>query len=168
MKNIVLTGFMTSGKTTIGQALAAKLDRQFIDMDDEIVNEEGQSINEIFSKNGEDYFRTLETNKSKELGAKADLIISTGGGCVLRKQNLDYLRQNGIIIFLDADFSVIQSRLEQAAATRPLLQNQNIEQVHARFLARYPLYKNCDYRICITANKTVEQCVNEIISFIYK
>lgn len=166
MKNIVLTGFMASGKTTIGQALAAKLNRRFIDMDDEIVQEEGRSINEIFAADGEKYFRMLETKKARQLGLKSNLIISTGGGCVLHTENLDYLRQNGIIIFLDADFDVIKSRLEQAAATRPLLQNQNTEQIYKRFVSRRPFYENCDDKIHITADKSPDAYAEEIISII--
>lgn len=168
MKNIVLTGFMASGKTTIGCELANILGYDFIDMDEDIIKDTGMSINQIFSEYGEKYFRKLETEKAKQLGRYSDTIISSGGGCMLKKENLDFLRQNGIIVFLDADFETIKSRLDAAAATRPLLQNQDIAEIHKRFISRQPFYANHDYKIHITADKNAKQCAIEIIELIKK
>jgi shikimate kinase len=166
MKNIVLTGFMASGKTTIGREIAGSLGCLFIDMDEDIERDTSMSVNHIFARYGEEYFRSLETEKAKTLGTRSDLVIATGGGCVLKAENIEFLRKNGIIVFLNADFEIIKSRLDTAAATRPLLQNQNISDICARFNARQNLYKNCDFQINITTDKTPRKYAEEIINFI--
>ena len=100
MKNIVLIGIMGCGKTTISKLLAEKLHRPVIDIDEYIVEKYNQSINEMFAIS-EDYFRQNETACCKDLADIQDHIISTGGGVILKKENIDYLKKNGIVFYID-------------------------------------------------------------------
>ena len=101
--NIVLSGFMGSGKTTVGRRLAAALDMQFVDMDLYIEKKTGMTVKEIFAEYGELHFRALETETVKELAQSNHFVIATGGGCVTREENYDLLHQNGIIFWLKRD-----------------------------------------------------------------
>ncbi|MBO4896975.1 MAG: shikimate dehydrogenase [Clostridia bacterium] len=100
-QNIVLCGMPASGKTTVGKKIAEKLGREFIDLDKEIVKNSGREITDIFAKDGEKYFRDLETEAAAENSQKTGAVISTGGGCVLREKNVMLLKQNGMLFFLD-------------------------------------------------------------------
>lgn len=164
MKNIVLTGFMASGKTTVGKLLAKKLGRVFCDTDEMIVTHEGCEINEIFAKNGEEYFRDVEEKIVKKASEADGCVIATGGGVVLRKENIDALRQNGIIINLNPTDEVIKLRLSEAAKTRPLL--SDIESALSRKRDREPFYADCDVRITITPESTPLSVATEIMKYL--
>ncbi len=161
--NIVLTGFMASGKTEISKAIASISKYALIDTDDMIVKKAGITINEIFAKYGEEYFRGLESENVKEAAKGDNMVISTGGGVVLRSANIDELRKTGVIFNLAPDFSVIKDRLEAAAATRPLLKNQSIDEVRKRFDERRPFYDNCDYKIKVVNGRTPKSYAMEIL-----
>lgn len=98
MQNIVLIGMPGSGKSTIGRILSEKTGKAFVDMDDEIVKKAGKSISEIFAEIGESGFRDIESEVAKELGKERGLVIATGGGAILRPENVDALKQNSLII----------------------------------------------------------------------
>ena len=164
--NIVLTGFMASGKTTVGMRIADISDYEFIDTDEMIVESEGQSINDIFAKNGEEYFRRVEHEIIRGAASMDNKVISTGGGVVLNPENIEALRKNGIVFNLDPDFSVIQERVTRAAATRPLMKNQSIEDIKKRFDDRKPFYDNCDYKIHITMQSEPEITARKILEII--
>ena len=121
--NIILIGFMGSGKTTVGRELSKELDKPFIDMDEEIEKMENITISEIFKINGEKYFRDIETNFLKSF-KDTDSIISTGGGVILKEENTKLLKQLGKIIFLHADINHILNNLKEDDS-RPLLQTSN-------------------------------------------
>ena len=140
-ENIVLTGMPGSGKSTIGLLVAKILSRPFADTDKLIIEKAGMEISDIFSKYGEEYFRTLESEVIAELSKKTGLVISTGGGAVLKKENIRNLSQNGKIFFLDRP-------LEQIVPTsdRPLSSDEL--SLKKRFEERYDIYKStCDERI---------------------
>lgn len=99
-KNIVLVGIMGCGKTSIGLSLSYKLKMPVIDMDKEIEKQEKMLISEIFAKYGEEYFRNVETQTAKKLSKLDGYIISTGGGVVLKGENMEYLKNNGIIVYI--------------------------------------------------------------------
>ena len=140
MKNIVLCGFMGCGKSTIGKLLAAQTDREFIDMDTFIEQQEQRSITTIFEQNGEAEFRRLEHAACVTLGTRDGLVIATGGGAVLREDNVAALTQNGTIVFLDVSEDTVLTRL-QHDTSRPLLQRADkAEAVHALLTQRHPLY----------------------------
>lgn len=166
MKNIVLTGFMASGKTVIGQALAALTGRLFVDTDALIEAEAGLTANEIFAQYGEAYFRDLETAAVRQAAQLEHAVIATGGGAVLRAENLELLRRTGIIVNLAPAEETILARLSQAAGTRPLLQGQDAMQVLARFRAREPFYSNCDYKLCVTNEKSPRGYAREILEML--
>jgi shikimate kinase len=164
--NIVLTGFMCTGKTSVGKLLAEKLGYQFVDTDDLIEQRVGMKISDIFAVYGEPYFRDVETEVVKEVAKKDKFVISTGGGVVLRKVNMDELRKNGIIVNLTAKPETIYNRLKNQPGVRPLLNKPNpMNEIIKLLSQREEYYKNCDLRI-ETDNFTVEQIVQQILDYI--
>lgn len=164
--NIVLTGFMATGKTQISQCLAERLGYELKDTDEMIVKSAKMSINDIFAKLGEEHFRNMETEIIKQAAKGDKTIISTGGGVVLNPRNIDFLRENGIIVNLSPEFEVIQERISEAAATRPLMKGQTIEEIKKRFDDRKPFYDNCDIKINVTNDKTPMEHAEEIIDIL--
>ncbi|HSW96738.1 MAG TPA: shikimate kinase [Candidatus Saccharimonadales bacterium] len=158
---IVLIGFMGSGKTEVGKTLAKKLAKTYREMDLLLLKKsEEESINDIFEKSGEIRFRELEIEVAKDLQDEIDTIIATGGGVVMNKIIIDYLRQNnGILIYLRTSFDHICERL-QGDMTRPLFKDK----VKAKELYsfREPLYKHYADIIIDTENKTVDSIVDEL------
>ncbi len=144
-RNIVLIGMPGSGKSTIGKALAENLSRDFVDSDDMITQKHGV-ISDIFAQKGEEYFRNRETEAVKEISKKNGIVIATGGGAILRKENVRALRQNGVIIFLDRPLEDIIP-----TSDRPL--SNDIESLKKRFDERYDLYINAsDFQIKVDGN----------------
>lgn len=152
-RNIVLIGMPGSGKSTIGKALSEKIGRAFIDTDDMITSDYGV-ISDIFREKGEEYFRELESEKVKEASQKSGIIIATGGGAVLRAENVRALRQNGIIFFLNRPLEDIMPTDD-----RPLSRDR--EALERRFNERYGIYKTlADYEIHIDGS--IENAVGRI------
>lgn len=118
--NIVLLGFMGTGKSTVGKYLAEKLGRIFVELDKEIEISAGMSIPAIFNNYGEKYFRDLETAEIRKWCRQDGLVIATGGGAVVRSQNRAYLEENGLLICLTATPEVIWERIKNDCS-RPLL-----------------------------------------------
>ena len=160
--NIVLTGFMATGKTEISKAISEISKYNLVDTDDMIVEQEGITINEIFDKCGEEYFRKTECEVIKKAAEMKNVVIATGGGVVLNKQNIDNLRK-GVIFNLSPDFSVIQERLKEARKTRPLLKHDSIENIKKRFDDRKMFYDNCDYKIKVIHGRTPRSYAMEIL-----
>ena len=142
-ENIVLTGMPGSGKTTIGRLISERLSREFVDTDELIVKKAGMEITEIFSKFGEACFRALESEVIGEASKRTGLVVATGGGAVLKKENIAALRQNGRIFFLDRPlFQIIPT------ADRPLSSDERALQ--KRFEERAPIYKTtCDEAVFV-------------------
>lgn len=147
MKNIVLTGFMGCGKTTIGKIISEKLDVEFIDTDSEIIKEFKLPIEKIFELYGEQKFREIEAEVIKRVSEVEDVVISTGGGVVLNPVNIENLKKNGVIYFIYASPEKILKRLENDNS-RPLLKDVDKLSTIIRLLnLRMPFYKNCDFEI---------------------
>ena len=125
MKNIALIGFMGSGKTAVGQHLAIKLDRSFIETDLLIEQRAGKTIPEIFQQDGEISFRDLEIEVIKDIAKRENGVIACGGGAVLNKINMDRLRENATMIYLTASPEIILKRVSTTANQRPLLDVDN-------------------------------------------
>ena len=134
--NIVLIGMPGSGKTTLGQILAEKLDREFVDTDDEIIKEAGMEISDIFSKYGEEHFRNLESDIIKRLSLAGSKVIATGGGAVLRKENVDALKQNAVVVLLDRSLEELEP-----TSDRPLA--DDMSKMKRLYDERMPIYKEC-------------------------
>ena len=136
-RNIVLVGMPGCGKSTLGRMLAERLDMEFIDSDEVIVRRDGRPIPEIFASEGESVFRDLESAAIREeIAPRGGCVVATGGGAVLRGENVSRLKQNGILIFLDRP-------LDQIAATgdRPLSRDRGM--LEERYRERYPIYCAC-------------------------
>ncbi|HAY73900.1 MAG TPA: shikimate dehydrogenase [Ruminococcaceae bacterium] len=152
--NIVLIGMPGSGKTTIGKIVANTLGREFYDTDEVFVNENGV-IADYFKKNGEKAFRDKESEIIAELGAKNGLVIATGGGAVLREENVKHLKQNGLVIFLDRDVENIVP-----TSDRPL--GSDREAIQKRYDERYPIYSSVG-DITVDSNRDVNTVADDII-----
>lgn len=164
--NLILCGMMGAGKTSVGKAIATLSGRHWVDTDDFITEKYGV-ISEIFKTRGEAYFRTLETETVKTLTSQDNLVISVGGGLVLRQENVDLLRQNGKIVFLNATVGTLVQRL-RADTERPLLQTEeDLENRIKTLLAeRSPIYERvADFTVQVD-NKTPEEIGTEIMSLI--
>ena len=140
-RNIVLTGMSLAGKTTVGTLLAYKLGRELADTDELIIEKEKRAITEIFATDGEGYFRDVESEVIRELAPRNGMIIATGGGAILREKNVDALKKNGVIIFLDRPLDQILPMDD-----RPLANTR--EKVIALLEKRYPIYSSvCDEHV---------------------
>lgn len=162
-KSIVLTGFMGTGKTTIAKRLCNLTGAQFIDTDELIEKHEGMSIPEIFEKKGEGYFRDVESEIIKSLAGYKGAVISTGGGAVIRRENIDALRQAGGVVFcLKADIERVFKNIGGNTQSRPLLNGKTMEEAKALLDSRAEFYKNCDYEIDVT-NADKEKSADKIL-----
>ncbi|HHV62744.1 MAG TPA: 3-dehydroquinate synthase [Firmicutes bacterium] len=121
MDHIYLTGFMASGKTTVGQLLATELGRRFIDIDDFIARKSGKSIAEIFNDEGEDEFRRLEKEALREISSLEPAVVATGGGIVTNPENIDLMRRSGIIVNLGVSLETAVARASASSVRRPLI-----------------------------------------------
>lgn len=158
-QNIVLIGMPGCGKTTIGKVLAENLGKCFIDTDEEIVKQEGISIPEIFKTRGEKTFREIENKVISEISANQGLVIATGGGAVLNSRNIDLLKENGKVIFLDKDIDDIVT-----TSDRPLSSNK--QDLQKRYDERYDIYvSSADFKI--DCNNNVVDNVNAIKEVIF-
>lgn len=162
MKTIYLIGFMGSGKSTIGLALAKRLTKTYVDTDQLIVETKKQEIAEIFQIDGESVFRDYEIKALKD-GSTYD-VVSTGGGIIEKSENIQTMQKNGLIIYLHASFKEISNRLERDQ-TRPLW-NNNIEDKLNLYNRRIQLYKKYADRIIETDGKLVSEIVQEIEEYI--
>lgn len=138
MKNIVLIGMMGCGKTTCANLLHERLGRPVVDTDELIVSRQGRSISDIFAAEGEGCFRDLETAVARELAAREGLIIATGGGLPLRRENMDALGATGTVFWLRRDPA--DTFVSESMEGRPLAQDGQAAFL-ARFAQREPVYR---------------------------
>lgn len=165
MKNIILIGFMGSGKTSIGVRLSREIDLKFCDTDYVIEKNSKMTISQIFETQGEEYFRDLETETIKGfLSTLKDTVLSTGGGLPMRECNQKVLKELGLVVYLKASPSEIYHRLEHDT-TRPLLQGDNPkDKIHKLMKIREPLYVQAAHVIIDTDDKTFDMIIEEIQS----
>ncbi len=166
MVNIVLTGFMCVGKTSVGKKLSELLNYEYLDTDSIIEAKTSMRISEIFEKYGEPYFRDIESKIVEEVSQLDKKVISTGGGVVLNKANMINLRKNGIIINLTATPDTIYERLKKQPGIRPLLNKPSPkEEINKLLSFREPYYQDCDLRIS-TDDLTIEEVAQKILDFV--
>ena len=151
MKNIVLLGFMGTGKTTVAKALSKELDRTYVNVDDLIEAREKKSINDIFKDDGEAYFRKVEKDIIKEVSRLSGQVIDAGGGVVMDEENMNTLRETGLLICLWSDPAAVLERTKKYSH-RPLLNVDDPEKKISELLEyRRPFYEKADFHVDSTS-----------------
>ncbi len=159
--NIVLVGFMGTGKTSVGRRLASQLRMRYVDTDDIIERDSGRRISNIFSEDGEPAFRDLESEAVRKASKLYNHVISTGGGAVLREANMEALKRSGIIFCLTATPDEIYRRVRHQTH-RPLLQTPDaLAKIRSMLAERHPYYAEADYMV-----RTTGRPFREIIGYI--
>lgn len=162
---LILIGFMGTGKSSVGRALAKKLNYRFIDLDSEIEKNAGMKINDIFETFGEKHFREIEKKAVESLRNLNKVIVATGGGVVKDPDNFKMLKSIGTVIALDADLDTLWKRL-RFSRNRPLLQVEKPrEKVKELYFARKHLYLRAHF-VIQTGNKSIPTVVQEIMECI--
>ena len=166
VKNIALIGFMGSGKTTIGKLLAGRLGWRFTDTDALIETAAGRGIPEIFAAEGEAAFRERETAAVRAACSAAGDVIATGGGAILRPENVAALREAALVVWLTARPEIVVMRTEKAAAARPMLSQRNgdlLTHVLTMLGERGPLYQAAAHLIVDTSDRAPGAAAAEIL-----
>ncbi len=157
-----LIGMMGSGKTTSGRALAKLLSVPFVDLDDQIIEHEGASINEIFGKKGEPHFRKVEAELLKQVSKTTNQVVATGGGVVIESSNREQMQNSGSVIYLKTSLDVLWERVRQKK-DRPLLKSSDPKKSLADlFYKRTPLYETSSENFFLTDHKSPEAVAREI------
>lgn len=160
---LILTGFMGSGKTTVGKKVSSWLKIPFFDMDSIIEEEEGMKIKEIFESRGEPYFREKETSLLTSLlerGRESPCIIATGGGSLIEGDNMNVALQSGVVVYLETSLEEVEKRLGETEIERPLYRGK--DSLYSLFEKREPIYRKADI-IIKTDGRRVESIAGEII-----
>ena len=157
-QNLVLIGMPASGKSTLGKLAAKALDRTFVDLDDLIVQMDGRPIPQIFSEDGEGFFRDLETRVVQQIAAQNGLVIATGGGCVLRRENVRRLKRNGKLILLDRPMEDLLPTGDRPTAN-------SAEKIKALYAVREPLYRAAAEYTVNVGNDTAENAAAVLRAF---
>ena len=166
--NLILIGFMGTGKSTIARQLSKQLDMPFFEMDEMIVQKEGMEISDIFKEKGEDYFRNVETTLLKNLLQKERGILSCGGGIVLRDENIQAMKKHGTVILLTAKPETILKRV-QHNQSRPVLNGKkNIDDITKLMKEREERYHMTADILISTDGKSLSQICEEIADMITK
>ena len=163
MKNIFLIGFMGCGKSAVSSRMAKEHGMNIREMDEEIVKREGISISEIFETKGEAYFRSVETKLMIEISEMDNQIVSCGGGAVLREENVQAMKNSGVVVLLTAKAETILNRVKHDD-NRPLLKgNKNVEFIQDMLDKRRPKYEAAADIVVETDDKKIYEICNEII-----
>ncbi len=161
-KHLILIGFMGTGKTTVGKVLAKKLSMPFVDTDLEIERQSGCTISQIFCNQGEEFFRQLERKVLKNTLSSAPSVIATGGGIVLREDNVEDMQKGGWVVALTASRDELIQRLENDSS-RPLLRGDMRKQIDELLSKRRESYRFADLTV-----DTTGRSVTVIAGIIYK
>lgn len=163
MTNIYLIGFMGAGKSTVAEELAAKTGARRIEMDQMIVEQQGMTISEIFEKYGEDHFRDLETELLRSFLKEENLVVSCGGGSVLRDENARLMKESGRIVLLTAAPETIYERVRHSTE-RPILNgNMNVAFIRELMEKRRERYETVADTTIATDGKTAAEICREIL-----
>jgi len=161
--NIVLIGYRGTGKSTIAKLLSSSLRRPAVSLDEEIVQRAGQSIPEIVEQNGWPFFRDLESKVALDFSQKDDLILDTGGGVILREENVRRLRGNGLLIWLKAPPSVLIDRIKDDTQRPALKEGKTfLEEVEEVLREREPLYRAAAHKEVDVSNATPREVSSSI------
>lgn len=162
-KNIILIGFMASGKTKASKEIALRLERRRVSTDELIAQKQGSSIKQVFEEKGEKYFREIESAVVKECCLLKNIVLDCGGGVVLNEENMKFLKESGIVFYLFASPENIFRRTK-GRTDRPLLNVENpLEKIKELLASRDPYYRQADYLVDSNQDN-IERVVDEIIS----
>jgi shikimate kinase len=162
-ENIFLVGLMGAGKSTVGRILARRLGKRFVDSDHEIEKRNGVTIPVIFEIEGEDGFRRREQEVLADLAQENDLVLSTGGGIVLKPENREVLRNHGFVVYLNARPELLAERTRHDR-TRPLLNVEDpLTRLRELYAVRDPLYREVAHAIVETGRGAPQQVVQAIL-----
>ena len=165
MRNIYLVGFMGTGKTAVGRALAKKLKVQLVDIDDLIVKKENRSINDIFSQSKEPYFRKLEQETLREITLGNGQVVACGGGIVINPDNIAIMKKSGTMIGLTARPEIIYERVKRASH-RPLLKVADpLEKIKELLALRKPYYEQA-HVVIDTSALSVQEVMRHILDWV--
>ena len=160
--NVILCGFMATGKSSVGKRLAAMMGFDFLDMDVAIEAEEGISIPRIFSSRGEAAFRELESRMVDRVGTRTRCVVATGGGTIVNPQNLENLKRCGILIALTADIPTIVQRAGSGDDRPMLWEGERTERIRALMEKRDAAYAQADFQID-TSSLTIDDVAQLIL-----
>ena len=163
--NIVLIGYRGTGKSTVGKVLAARLGRELVSTDAEIVKRAKQSIPEIVARHGWEYFRDVESDVCRDLAERDQLVIDTGGGAILRPQNVGVLKRNGKLIWLTATVETITARIG-GDTQRPSLTGTRsfVDEIREVLRDRAPKYQAAADHVVQTDGRSIQQLVEAILA----
>lgn len=160
--NIFLVGFMGAGKTTVSKYLSSMLSIERVEVDELIIKKEGMSVNSIFEEYGEEYFRNCESSTLIELEKRNQLVVSCGGGIVLREENIASMKKNGRVVLLTATPETTLERLKDSDERPILRNNMNVEFIAGLMEKRREKYLKAADIIVETDGKTVPEVCEEI------
>ena len=165
--NIVLVGYRGTGKSTVGRLLAARLGRDFVSTDAEIVKRAQRTIPEIVAQEGWEYFRDLESSICRELAGRDQLVIDTGGGAILRAQNVEALKKNSTVVWLTASVETIAKRIG-GDRQRPSLTGTNsfVDEIQDVLRERTPKYQAAADHSIATDDQSINQLVEALLTLV--
>ncbi len=164
MQSIILCGFMASGKSAVGRALARRLHLPYIDTDALLESTFHTTIPEMFAAKGEAYFRDREHDIAKIAAGLSDHVISTGGGMLTFPRNAALLKNSGTIVYLSRNFDTLYALLSRDTS-RPLARGKSKEEIRALHDSRMTAYQSCA-RFTVQNDGTIEECVDKILSLL--
>ena len=165
--NIVLIGYRGTGKSAVGRRLAARLGRTLLSTDAEIVRRAHRTIPEIVAQDGWEYFRDLESTICRELAARDQLVIDTGGGAILRMQNVEALKENGALFWLTASVETIVKRIG-GDTQRPSLTGAKsfVDEIQDLLRERTPKYQAAADHVITTDDRSLDQLVETVLTLV--
>ena len=165
--NIVLIGYRGTGKSAVGRRLAARLGRTLVSTDAEVVKRAHRTIPEIVAKEGWEYFRDLESDICRELANRDQLVIDTGGGAILRPQNVEALKKNGTVFWLEASVEIITKRIGRDTQRPSLTGTKSfVDEIQDVLRERTPKYQAAADHVIRTEDQPIDQLVETLLTFV--
>jgi shikimate kinase len=165
--NIVLIGYRGAGKSAVGRRLAARLGRTLVSTDAEVVKRADRTIPEIVAKEGWEYFRDLESDICRELADRDQLVIDTGGGAILRPQNVEALKKNGTVFWLEASVETITKRIGRDTQRPSLTGTKSfVDEIQDVLRERTPKYQAAADHVIRTEDQPIDQLVETLLTFV--